>query len=187
MTISPEDVLSFWFEESGPDKWFEKSDVFDDEIRERFGEIMEGARHGRLRDWVDSTRGRLAQIILIDQFSRNLHRNSPLTWSADSRCLALAKQMIADGQDLALNHAERKFVYIPFMHSEVLADQEQSIALYSTLAEEGAEGGDDTLKYAVLHRDIVARFGRFSHRNEILGRDSTPEEVAFLKEPNSSF
>ncbi|MBT5572551.1 MAG: DUF924 domain-containing protein [Alphaproteobacteria bacterium] len=187
MTISPDDVLNFWFEESGPDKWFEKSNLFDDEIRQRFGETTEAARHGQLEDWMGTPRGRLAQIILIDQFSRNLYRDSPLTWSADDRVLALAKLMIADGQDLPLSHAERKFVYMPFMHSEVLADQERSITLFGMLAEEGPEDGGYTLEYAVLHRDIVAQFGRFPHRNEILGRKSTPEEIAFLKEPNSSF
>ena len=187
MTISPDDVLKFWFEEVGPHKWFEKSDVFDDEIRERFGAITEVARHSRPEDWENSVRGRFAQIILIDQFSRNLYRHSTLAWFADERGLALAKQVITDAQDLALNHAERKFAYMPFMHSEVLADQERSIALYTRIAKEGAEGSEDTLKYAVLHRDIVARFGRFPHRNEALGRENEPEEVIFLREANSSF
>jgi uncharacterized protein (DUF924 family) len=187
MTISPEEVLNFWFEESGPDTWFEKSDSFDDEIRERFGEITETARHGRLDDWMETAQGRVALILLIDQFSRNIHRDSPLSWSEDDRGLAITKRMLDEGQDVSLNHVERTFVYMPLMHSEVLADQNLAVTAFTQLADDGAENGENTVNYSIYHRDIVARFGRFPHRNKILGRESTVEEVAFLKEPNSSF
>lgn len=187
MAIAPEDILTFWFEEAGPSKWFEKDEAFDAEIRERFGAVTHQARDGKLETWCESARGCLALIILIDQFSRNIHRGSPLTWSADAHGLALTRLALDKGYDAALTHTERKFLYMPLMHSEALADQKRSVELFRRLAEEGAENGDVTLDYAIRHRNIVAEYGRFPHRNEILGRESTPEEIELLKDPNASF
>ena len=187
MAISPEDVLAFWFDESGPEKWFEQSDQFDDEIRKRLGATIQAAREGKLAAWFETQRGCLALIILIDQLSRNIHRGSPLTWSADALGLDLTRLALDKEFDGGMNFEERKFTYMPLMHSERLEDQDLSVTLFKKLADEGAENGDLTVDCAIRHRDIVAEFGRFPHRNEILGRTSTPEEIELLKDPNASF
>ncbi|MBO6784797.1 MAG: DUF924 domain-containing protein [Alphaproteobacteria bacterium] len=187
MNVSADEVLAFWFDEAGRDAWFEKDEAFDETVRARFGEACHAARDGKLETWVESPRGCLALIILIDQFSRNIHRDSPLAWSADIHALALTKLAIDKGYDQKLGHAHRMFLYMPLMHSENLADQELSVEMFERLAQDGAENGETTVEFAERHRDIVARFGRFPHRNETLGRESTPEEEEFLKEPDSSF
>ena len=186
-SMTADEVLEFWFHETDPENWFERSDAFDQIIRDRFCEAVEAARGGGLSDWHDTPRGCLAVIILIDQLSRNIYRDSPLAWSADDVGLACAKRAIAHAYDVDLGLDERKFLYMPLMHSETLDDQEQCVELFRTLAAEGADDGDVSLEFAIRHRDIIARFGRFPHRNEILGRESTPEEIEFLKEPNSAF
>ncbi len=190
-TTAPEttlqDVLDFWFDEATPEQWFERDDAFDALIRERFADAIEAARAGALNEWCETPRGCLALILLIDQFSRNLYRGSPLAWTEDGRALSLTKLAIERGYDTALPLEGRKFLYMPLMHSEVIADQELSVNVFCGLAEEGAEGGENTLDFAVRHRDIIARFARFPHRNDTLGRRSTAEEIAFLKEPDSSF
>jgi uncharacterized protein (DUF924 family) len=187
MTITPDDVLKFWFEENGREQWFGKEEAFDEEISNRFGELAHQARDGRLERWVEAPRSCLALIILIDQFSRNLYRNSPLAWSADVHALAIAKLALEKGYDAELDQTERVFMYLPFMHSEGLADQERSVEL----TKKNNEGGDafnrKNYDSAIRHRDIIARFGRFPHRNEVLERESTAEEIEFLKEPDSSF
>lgn len=187
MTTTPDEVLKFWFEESRRAQWFGKEPAFDAEIDRRFGALTHQARDGKLERWVETPRSCLALIILIDQFSRNLYRGSPLAWSADVHALAIAKLALEKGFDQELTRTERTFMYMPLMHSEDLADQERSFAL----TRKNSKGGDDfhrkNHESAVRHRDIIARFGRFPHRNEVLGRDSTTEELAFLEEPNSSF
>jgi len=183
----PEDVLTFWFDEAGPEKWFNKDDAFDEEIRERFSELVHTARDGKLESWVETPRGCLALIVLIDHFSRNIHRNAPLAWSADSHTLGMTTLAIDKGYDRSLGINERKFVYMPLMHSEVLADQDMSMEVFGRLADEGMENSERTMSSAARHREIIERFGRFPHRNDVLGRESTPEETEFLKEPNSSF
>jgi len=187
MTMTPDDVLTFWFEEAGPDKWFEKSDDFDAEIADRFGALTHAARDGKLVTWLETPRGCLALIILIDQFSRNIHRDSPLAWSADAHALALTRLALDKQFDEQLELNARKFLYMPLMHSEDLKDQKLCVEVFGKLVEAGAEGGETNLDYAVRHRAIIARFGRFPHRKEILGRESSEEERAFLEEPNSSF
>lgn len=187
MAINPDDVLRFWFEENGREQWFGKEDVFDDIIRRRFGVMAHRARDGKLERWVEAPRSCLALIILIDQFSRNLYRESPLAWSADVHALAIAKLAVEKGYDGDLNSYERAFLYMPFMHSEVLADQELCVALVGDLVEGGDQFNKDNYDSAIKHRDIIARFGRFPHRNEVLGRESTAEELEFLKDPDSSF
>ncbi len=187
MDVSADEVLAFWFDESGPEQWFEQDDGFDETIRARFGEACHAARDGKLESWVETPRGCLALIILIDQFSRNIHRDSPLAWSADVHALALTKLAIEKGFDRQLDHAQRQFLYMPLMHSEMPDDQALSVELFRRLAEEGAENGQVAAEFAERHKEIIDRFGRYPHRNHILGRDSTPEEIAFLEEPNSSF
>ena len=187
MTITPDDVLKFWFEENGRDQWFGKEAAFDAEIDRRFSELSHQARDGRLERWVEAPRSCLALIILIDQFSRNLYRQSPLAWSADVHALAIARLALEKGYDAELDRTERVFMYLPFMHSEVLADQERSVELTKRNNDGGNEFNQKNYESAIKHRDIIARFGRFPHRNEVLGRESTAEELAFLEEPDSSF
>lgn len=197
--MTPEDVLSFWFGPEHPDhphgqmraEWWIKDPEFDASIRERFGAAVDDARQGGLASWTETPRGALALLILLDQFSRNLFRGDPRTWSEDARSQAIALAMIERGDDLVLPPVLRSFAYMPLMHAEDLRLQDRGVALFETLAE-GApaplkEALTGTVRYAVIHRDIVARFGRFPHRNAVLGRESSPEEVEFLKGPDSSF
>lgn len=182
--VTADEVLDFWFRETDQQNWFERSDAFDQLIHDRFAAAVETARTGGFADWCDTPRDSLAVIILIDQFSRNIYRDSPRAWSADDVALSCTKQAIARAYDADLGIEELKFLYMPLMHSELLADQERCVELFRELA---TDAEDVSLDFAIRHRDIVARFGRFPHRNEILGRESTAEERAFLEEPNSSF
>lgn len=172
MTSSPEEIVSFW-REAGPKAWFQKSDTFDETIRSRFDDDITAARDGRLDGWLSEPVPCLAFILLLDQFTRNIFRDSPEMFASDARARAAADTAIAAGHDAALDADMRAFVYMPFMHSEQLADQDRSVALFEAL---GANQ-----KHAHEHRDIVARFGRFPHRNALLGRASTAEETAFLE------
>ncbi len=187
MAITPDDVLIFWFVENDRDQWFGKEEAFDEKIRNHFGELTHQARDGRLERWVEAPRSCLALIILIDQFSRNLYRELPLAWSADVHALAIARLALEKGFDEELDKTERVFMYLPFMHSEVLADQERSVELTKKNNDGGNEFNQKNYESAIRHRDIIARFGRFPHRNEVLGRESTTEELEFLEGPDSSF
>ena len=187
MTLESDEVLSFWFEENGTEQWFGKEKSFDEKIRVRFYELMQRAREGELESWIREPRTCLALIILIDQFSRNLYRNSPLSWSADSYALALSKQAIEKNYDNSMNHNEKAFLYLPLMHSEVLEDQDLCVKLVERTLVSENEFNLKNYESALRHQYIIARFGRFPHRNKILGRISTKEEIEFLKEPNSSF
>lgn len=187
ISTTPRDVLDFWFGENGPDQWFEKDPAFDAAIRNRFAAAIAAAREGRLQHWADDADSCLALIILIDQFSRNVFRESPLSWSADERTLALCRLAIDRKHDQGLGTDERKFLYMPLMHSEELADQKRCVDLFAALEREDPERAERSHEYAIRHRDVIARFGRFPHRNAVLGRASTEEEVAFLREPDSSF
>jgi uncharacterized protein (DUF924 family) len=179
--ITPEDVLSFWFSEETRPKWWVKEDSFDARMRERFGAALEAAQSGALDHWAETPDGALALVILLDQAPRNIHRGTPQAFAADAKALAIAKAAIAKGFDAALPSERRNFLYMPFQHSERLEDQERGVALFA--------GNDvaDGLKWMTAHRDIIARFGRFPHRNAVLGRDSTAEELDFLQQPGSSF
>jgi uncharacterized protein (DUF924 family) len=188
----PREILDFWFadrDDAGQpayrDQWFKRDDAFDAQIAQRFGAIVEralaGELDGELAGWADSAEGALALVILLDQFPRNLFRGTARAFAGDARALRLAKQAIAQGFDRQLPRYNRMFLYLPFEHSEHLADQDRSVALFAALDD------DNVARYAVAHRDIVARFGRFPHRNAALGRPSTPEETEFLKQPGSSF
>jgi uncharacterized protein (DUF924 family) len=180
-SIGPSELLSFWFSEEVKPKWFEASDAFDAELRERFGLAARRAGEGALDGWAAAPEGLIALIILLDQIPRNIHRGTPAAFATDARALRLARAAVANGIDRQLTDAQRGFLYLPFMHSEDLAAQEEGMALY------GALGNEPALDYMRRHRDIIARFGRFPHRNDILGRTSTPEEIAFLEQPGSRF
>jgi uncharacterized protein (DUF924 family) len=183
-----ERVLSFWFgagwaaaEPAARPDWFTPSPDFDGAIARAFGGDVERAMAGDFADLTDSPEGSVALVILLDQFTRNLFRGTARAFSADARARTVARRALERGFDLTLPPVMRVFLYLPFEHSEDLADQQRSVVLFETL--------DDAewLDYAIRHRDIIARFGRFPHRNVALGRPSSAEEIAFLKTPNSSF
>jgi uncharacterized protein (DUF924 family) len=170
---SPETVLAFW-RAAGPDKWFKKDAGFDDEIRRRFLETHEAAAASQLADWEKMPEGALALVIVLDQFPRNMFRGSARAFAADPLALAVAERALARGFDQTVDVAERTFFYLPFEHSEAIIDQERCVALFRTT------GDAEALKWAELHADIIRRFGRFPHRNAVLGRATTPAEQAFL-------
>jgi uncharacterized protein (DUF924 family) len=179
-------ILTFWFGQGGRDKrWFEKSSAFDDEVRRRFLAVHEEAARGALEDWQKRPGDCLALIVALDQFPRNMFRGSARAFATDALALHAARHALAAGYDRALPPLERMFVYLPFEHAESLAEQERACEFTKPL-EAFPETGD-VYRYAVAHRDIIARFGRFPHRNAILGRESTAEEIDFLKGPGSSF
>ncbi len=166
-------------------RWFAKDAAFDAELERKFGELHARASRGALDSWSATPRGRIALVILLDQLSRNLCRSSGRSFANDAKALALAKQGLALGVDRELAGSERYFLYMPFMHSEALDDQRRSVELFTALSREWKVV--DARRWAVAHHDIVARFGRFPHRNALLGRDTTKEEEAFLAQPGSSF
>jgi len=187
---TPDDVLAFWFG-LPPAKWWAKDDAFDADLRARFGETLEAGWRGELDDWKDTPRGRLALVIVFDQFSRNIHRGTMKMFRCDQRALALTTQGLARGDDAKLEPMERYFLLMPLMHAEDASLQRRSVEEFEKLRasapEALAKSFDDAVTYARRHAEIVERFGRFPHRNAILGRPSRPEEEAFLREPNSSF
>ena len=174
-------VLDFWFAESTPEQWFKKDDGFDAAVRERFAALYEKAAAGNLDSWRDTPNGCLALVIVLDQFPRNLFRGDKRSFGSDAAARAVLQHALDNGFDDGLSFREKQFLYMPLQHSEDAADQAQSLALFAAL------GDEDVLEFAVAHKHIIDRFGRFPHRNEVLGRDTTPEEAAFLKEPGSSF
>ena len=175
------EVLDFWFKDHGTKDWFAKNPDFDAKIRDRFAALLVEAGNGKLDSWGGTARGALALIVVLDQFSRNLNRDGALAFANDARALRLARQAIAKGFHKELALRERSFIYLPFEHSESKSDQELSVRYFIEL-------GDSTfLEAAKKHKAIVDRFGRFPHRNAALGRTSTPEEIAFLAGPGSSF
>ena len=175
------EVLEFWFNELEPKQWFVKDLDLDAMIEARFCLLVEQARAGELSSWRVTPEGRLAEIILIDQFSRNIFRDKPESFSADPVALVLAQEAIGAGAYQRLEAQKRAFLYMPFMHSESRVIHEQAVILFDQ------PGLEHNLEFEYKHKAIVDRFGRYPHRNEILGRNSTEEEVAFLKEPGSSF
>ncbi len=195
--VSPDEVLDFWF---GADdepvaaknaRWFGASDEVDRIVRERFGAASAAAVAGQLDAWAGEPRGWLALLILLDQFPRNIHRAGPLAFAGDVHARAIAAAGIARGDDYQLKRIERLFCYLPFEHAEDLAAQEHAVRLVTALRDEmpPVERGpyDDFLGYAIRHRDVIERFGRFPHRNRVLGRTDTPEEHDYLREPDAGF
>lgn len=176
MTLpSPANVVAFW-REAGPEKWFAKDEAFDDAITRRFLAAHEAAAAGQLNAWEATPEGAYGLLVLLDQFPRNMFRGSARAFATDAAAVAVAERAIARGFDGAYEAAEKRFFYMPFMHSEELAHQERCIALCAAAAD--PEG----VKYAEIHRDIIRDFGRFPHRNPVLGRDTTPLEKTFLDE-----
>ncbi len=187
-----QDVLDFWFgppDSEGYGKpvkaWFIKKQAFDQEIRERFGQTLQQACHGELDDWQDRPLSCLALVIVLDQFSRNLFRKQPQSFAQDSQALAIAKRAIAQGFDQQVLPVQRVFFYLPFEHSETIHDQEKCLELFASLEKE--PHCESFIDYAQKHYDVIEKFGRFPHRNAILGRTSTAAEEEFLEQPGSSF
>jgi len=174
-------VLKFWFEEIEPKSWWIADRDFDRQIEDRFLTLLHKAAQGELFSWRKEPKGRLAEVIVLDQFSRNIYRNSPLAFSQDPMALVLAQEAIAVGADQALSPIERSFLYMPFMHSESKLIHEWAERLFRE------NGLQDSYKFELKHKTIVDRFGRYPHRNEILGRTSSAEETEFLTQPGSSF
>ena len=174
-------VLDYWFTQLMPKDWFRKSDALDGQLRERFAARLEQALACELWEWRASVGGRLAEILLLDQFARNIHRDTPRAFSGDNLALALSQQAVALGDLDRLPLAWQPFAIMPWMHSESLRIHEHAEHLFAR------PGLEHTLRYEHLHADIVRRFGRYPHRNATLGRESTPEEIAFLGQPGSSF
>ena len=175
------DVLRFWFDELEPKQWWIKDEGLDRLITDRFSGVHGQACRCELYPWRAVAQGRLAEIIILDQFSRNMFRGSHLAFAFDSLALALAQEAVAAGADKQLTTVERGFIYLPFMHSESILIHETAERLYRE------HGVASSLEWELKHKRIIERFGRFPHRNEILGRDSTSEEIDFLEQPGSSF
>ncbi|MDO9019810.1 MAG: DUF924 family protein [Deltaproteobacteria bacterium] len=187
-------VLTTWFgrvaivepiEPAVQRRWFVADAAFDEQLRERFGALIDEAAGGALRAWEESARGALALVLLLDQFTRNVHRESGRAFAADPVARGVAERALARGFDRAVPFSARAFFYLPFEHGETLALQDRSVALFDALAAEAspehAQGARELCSYAEKHRAVIARFGRFPHRNKVLGRESTAEEVEFLK------
>ena len=181
-------VLDFWFGASDRPRaeWFKKDRGFDGSIAERFGPLIEQALSGGLAAWAEEANNALTQVIVLDQFTRNVYRDTARAFAGDALALAAARAMVARGDDLALPPLRRVFVYLPFEHAEDIATQHESLRLFAALGRADASlAGYEA--YARRHADVIERFGRFPHRNPLLGRASTPEELAFLQQPGSGF
>ena len=176
-----EAILNFWFVENGPKQWFTNDPVFDAAIRDRFAGLVERAAKGELSHWRATVRGALAEIIILDQFPRNLYRGDARAFGCDSLAREAAGQALQMKVDQAVSETERVFIYLPFEHSEAAEDQKISLRLCATLSDKSF------LDWAEKHKKVIDRFGRYPHRNAVLGRPSTAEELAFLEEEGSSF
>jgi len=191
-----ETILEFWFGSVLPDgsapkeksaRWWRKDPQFDALVRSEFSDDIARAARGELDSWKATARGRLALLVLLDQFSRNAYRDTPAAFANDKSALAIAQEGIDVGQDRELRGDERGFFYMPLMHSEEATAQERAVEAFRRANEELGGYFEKSLEYAIRHRDIILRFGRFPHRNAILGRESTAEELEFLKQPGSGF
>lgn len=175
------EVFAFWFEEIEPKMWWKADPTFDDQIQRRFGHLLAQAVQGELYLWRHEPKGRLAEIIVLDQFSRNIHRNTPAAFSQDPMALALAQEAVAAGVHKLISRTERAFLFVPYMHSESRLIHVQAENLYREFAPAG------NYEFELKHKAIIDRFGRYPHRNQILGRVSSAEEVEFLQQPGSRF
>jgi uncharacterized protein (DUF924 family) len=179
--MQAQDILDFWFDALTPQQHFAKDAALDAAMRARFGATLEAAARCELWAWRATHAGRLAEIVVLDQFSRNIFRDTPRAFAQDALALVLAQELVASGQDRCLPVAQRAFAYMPYMHSESALVQAQAVALFAQ------PGLENNLHFALRHQAIIDRFGRYPHRNAILGRTSSAEELAFLAEPGSSF
>lgn len=175
------EIIQFWFEEIEESKWWAKDTNFDDLIFDKYSELHSSAASCELYEWRSSAEGRLAEVIILDQFSRNMFRGSPQAFAYDSLALALSQEAIRSGMDELLDSTKRSFLYMPFMHSESRTIHEVAVGLFERI------GIKTSLEFELKHKAIIDRFGRYPHRNSILGRESTEEEVEFLKLPESGF
>lgn len=176
-----QDVLRFWFEEIEPECWWKKDRSFDAQVRRRFGVTHQAAAAGELQGWRDLPDGRLAEIIVLDQFSRNLFRDDARAFALDGMALALAQEAVRSGADQQLAPQRREFLYMPYMHSESLLIHEQALRLFDQ------EGLENNLAFERQHLELIQRFGRYPHRNALLGRESTAAERAYLQQPEAGF
>ncbi|GAA4650254.1 DUF924 family protein [Kistimonas scapharcae] len=174
-------IITFWFEEIAPRQWFVKDSDFDEQIRQRFSDVHQAATRCELSPWRETPEGRLAEVIILDQFSRNLYRDTPQAFASDSLALALAQEAVRNGDDKALTPHQKAFLYMPWMHSESTVIHHEAVALFSQ------PGLEDNYQFELRHKAIIDRFGRYPHRNALLDRQSTPEELEFLQQPGSSF
>lgn len=179
--MTPENILNYWFHEVPEEKWFNGGEAFDLELTERFSDLLTQATHGELVDWRKTIQGRLAEIIVLDQFSRNIYRGRAKAFASDSMALALAQEALKQPTMNELSTKEKGFLYLPFMHSESLVIHEEAMRLFSQ------PGLEYQLTFEIGHLDILKKFGRYPHRNQALGRTSTPEEAYFLTQPDSSY
>ena len=193
-------VLQFWFGDVDSlgrsdvmhsRRWFMKDEAFDRELADRFGDTYADVRGGLREAWLDDPRGRVAYVIVLDQFARNMFRATARAFEGDRQALAAAVEGVARHDDVALTVSERSFLYMPYMHSEDIGMQERSVALFTELAADAPSELRGSMvaavQYAEKHHEIIARYGRFPHRNTVLGRQSTPEEIAFIAQPGSGF
>ncbi len=180
-TSGYKEIIAFWFEEIEPKSWFKKDDAFDQTLMSRFGNLHARAEKSELFTWRGTAEGRLAEIIVLDQFTRNLYRNTPRSFASDPMSLALAQEAVSQSLDAELTTVQKTFLYMPYMHSESQAVHEVALTLFEK------NGKQDNIDFEIKHKVIIDRFGRYPHRNSILGRESTPEELEFLQQPDSSF
>ena len=176
-----DEIVRFWFETLTPEDWYRKDPAIDVEIAKRFEATYEALKTSVPPAWIAEPKGMLAAILVLDQFPRNMFRDDPRAFATDQAALSLAKRAIDKGIDMRLPPQQRAFIYLPFQHAETLDDQARSVTLFTAL------GNPNNLDFALRHQSIIARFGRFPHRNSLLGRVSTAAERAFLQEPGSSF
>ena len=176
--MTPKDIIDFWFTDSSQQRWFKSTPDFDCELADRFGSSIEAAAQGQLDHWMHNAEGSLALVILLDQFPRNIHRGSAEAYRYDVSARRVCKQAVETGQNRELSGWQLAFLYMPLMHSEDIQDQEESVRLFT-------EAGLDNTSYAIHHRDIVRRFGRFPHRNRLLGRENSREETEYLSSENA--
>ena len=176
-----QEIIDFWFQEIEPAKWWVKDHDFDQLIRDKFLSTYNRAKTCELYTWRTSAKGRLAEVIILDQFPRNMFRGRALSFATDPLALALSQEAISIGADLELNSSEKSFLYMPFMHSESLEIHVQAVTLFKKC------GNESNLKFELRHKEIIETYGRYPHRNDILGRESRPEELVFLTQPGSGF
>ncbi|MEP6897783.1 MAG: DUF924 family protein [Rhodanobacter sp.] len=191
MLPAAQDVLAFWFARENAARWYAGSNAFDTTIRQRFGKLAQAAAEGRLDDWTKTACGWVALLILLDQFSRNLYRNDARAWAQDVKAQRLALSGIASGEDRRLPPLQRVFAYMPLEHAESVSLQQHAVALFDALRRDVPAGErkrfDEFHDYAEKHCAVIERFGRFPHRNAVLGRPNTPEEAHYLAQPGAGF
>jgi uncharacterized protein (DUF924 family) len=179
--MSPQNILQFWFEEIDKKLWFAKSDDFDQQLRTRFGDLYRKTLQCENYQWRATAEGRLAEVLILDQFSRNMFRDKPESFGSDNLALALAQEAVTKGEDQKLPPERRAFIYMPYMHSESALIHNEAVRLFTQ------KGLEYNLDFELKHKSIIDRFGRYPHRNKVLGRSSTPEEIEFLKTAGSGF